>query len=229
MATVFTDMTISPEVVLPVAPPERSVADLLEQLGDVPPQRVRMVPCPGTATELGLLEARARGGRVCELIDGTLVEKTLGFYEARVATRVSFHIELHLQKARSGITVVGGDAYMRLFPGRVRVPDVAYVARERLPGGHVPRGPIANFGPDLAVEVLSESNTRGEMSRKLQDYFAGGSQLVWYIDPKTRTAEAYTTPERHTEIGEDGVLSGGQVLPGFELSLRQLFAEADEV
>jgi Uma2 family endonuclease len=75
--------------------------------------------------------------------------------------------------------------------------------------------------------VLSESNTRAETSRKLRDYFTGGSRLVWYIDPNTRTAEAYTAPEQFIEIGADDSLSGGDVLPGFELSLRQLFAEVD--
>jgi Uma2 family endonuclease len=77
----------------------------------------------------------------------------------------------------------------------------------------------------LAVEILSETNTEGEMRRKLQDYFAAGTRLVWYIDPRRRTAVTYTSVEHSAELDENGVLSGGDVLPGFESPLRELFAE----
>ena len=63
--------------------------------------------------------------------------------------------------------------------------------------------------------------------RKLQDYFTASVRLVWYVDPRTRTAAVYTSPEQCSVIDENGVLTGGDVLPGFELSLRELFAEVD--
>jgi Uma2 family endonuclease len=65
------------------------------------------------------------------------------------------------------------------------------------------------------------------MQRKLQDYFAAGVRLVWYVDPRTRTATVYTGPEQCTLFGESDVLSGGDVLPGFGLPLRALFAEIE--
>jgi len=64
---------------------ERTVADLLRQLGGVSPKRVHLVPTPGTATEKDVIQAEARTGRICELIDGVLVEKTMGAYESAVA------------------------------------------------------------------------------------------------------------------------------------------------
>lgn len=67
------------------------------------------------------------------------------------------------------------------------------------------------------------------MRRKLQDYFTAGVRLVWYVDPRTRTASAYTSPEHCTVFDENGVLTGGDVLPGFELPLRELFVEMDAV
>jgi Uma2 family endonuclease len=78
----------------------------------------------------------------------------------------------------------------------------------------------------LPIEVLSPSNTKREMNRKLQEYFGAGAEFVWYIDPDTQTAKAYTSPDQHSIIELDGVLTGGDVLPGFELSLKALFSEA---
>ena len=65
------------------------------------------------------------------------------------------------------------------------------------------------------------------MNRKLRDYFQAGVQMVWYIEPKTRTARAYTSANESTEIGSDGSLLGGQVLPGFELPLARLLARVE--
>ena len=65
------------------------------------------------------------------------------------------------------------------------------------------------------------------MKRKLRDYFKAGVRLVWYIEPKTRTARAYTAEQVWTEIGPDGSLLGGEVLPGFDLPLAQLFARVE--
>ncbi len=65
------------------------------------------------------------------------------------------------------------------------------------------------------------------MTRKLRDYFTAGVRLVWLIDPRTRTAKSYSGLDQCESIGKSGALSGGDVLPGFELSLRDLFAEAE--
>ena len=81
--------------------------------------------------------------------------------------------------------------------------------------------------PDLAVEVLSESNTEQEMQNKMDDYFAGGTRLAWIIDPRTRSARIYHTAGEFKVIDQAGTLTGGDVLPGFELPLGDLFAELD--
>jgi Uma2 family endonuclease len=80
--------------------------------------------------------------------------------------------------------------------------------------------------PDLAVEVLSASNTAQEMNRKLQEYFAAGTQLIWYVDPEAQGITVYTAPEQWIELGIEDVLDGGNVLPGFQLSIRELFDRA---
>jgi Uma2 family endonuclease len=216
--------TISPPRSAP--PLDRTVADLLKQLGGIPPKRVRLVPTPGTATEKDVIRAEARTGRICELIDGVLVEKTMGAYESAVAAAIIFFLKTYLQRRRLGV-VLGADGLLRILPRQVRIPDVAFLSWRRLGGRRLPREPILDAAPDLAVEVLSKGNTKAEMARKLRDYFAAGVRLVWFIDPRTRTARSYTAPDQCQSIGEDGALGGGDVLPGFELALSDLFAEAE--
>ena len=87
---------------------------------------------------------------------------------------------------------------MRLAPGLVRIPDVSFVSWDRFPDRRVTREPVPAIAPDLAVEVLSESNTKAEMDRKLREYFAAGARLVWYLDPEDRTVRVYTAVGRMT-------------------------------
>ena len=87
---------------------------------------------------------------------------------------------------------------MRIAPGLVRIPDVSFICWDRLPGRESPREPIPDLAPDLAVEVLSEGNTKAEMARKVREYFEAGVKLVWLIDPKKRTARVFSTVEKST-------------------------------
>ncbi len=207
-------------------PADWTAADMQEQLGGIPLARIRMVPPPGTATEDDVLAVHARTGLLCELVDGTLVEKVMGYWESRVAMVLGHFIETYLENNPLG-SVAGEAGMLRLFPGMVRIPDLSFILWERFPEGRLPRQPIPPIAPDLAVEVLSEGNTEREMQRKLREYFESGTRLAWYIDPQARTARIYTAPDRSVTIDADGLLSGGDVLPGFELRLGDLFDRAE--
>jgi Uma2 family endonuclease len=213
-------------VVSPRDADSRTLADLLDRLGGIPPERVRAIPPPGTATEEDVLRAEGPTGRICELIDGVLVEKTMGYYESLLAMllgrRLGDFVEQH------GLGVVLGEAgTLRMLPDQVRVPDLCVIRWERFPNRRLPREPIPALAPDLAVEVISKGNTPGEMLRKLRDYFQAGVRLVWYLDPRTRTMEVYTSTEQCTVVHEGDVLHGGDVLPGFEMPLKELFDRAE--
>jgi Uma2 family endonuclease len=204
----------------------RTLADLLERLGDIPPDRVLVHPAPGQATEQDVIDMEGRENRLVELVDGTLVEKAVGFRESILAAALCGFLRAFVLPRNLGL-VSGPDGMMRLFPGLVRIPDVAFASWERFPDRRVPTGPIPALVPDLAAEVLSESNTAREMARKLREYFAAGVRLVWLIDPRARTVSAYTAPERFTVLAETETLAGEPVLAGFTLPLRELFAELD--
>jgi Uma2 family endonuclease len=122
---------------------------------------------------------------------------------------------------------VSGEAGMlQLFAGSVRIPDLAFVSWARLPDGF-PTEPIPLLAPDLAVEILSRTNTPREMARKRRDYFRAGVRLIWEIDPRDRTITVYTSLRKSRVLQAGDVLDGGEVLPGFTLPLTDLFAQLD--
>jgi Uma2 family endonuclease len=219
---------------MPVAsmpqPSKWTVADLGALLGPMPLSRIRLDPRPGTATEYDVLALNQREDRLYELVEGILVEKTMGFGESLLAGFVGYLIRLYLNqfKPKRGV-VSGADGIIKLAPGMVRIPDVAFFSMERFPDRRIPNDPIPLLAPDLAVEVLSINNTLQEMERKRKEYFQAGCRLVWEIDPRERIATVYTDPDSSTVLSESDTLDGGDVLPGFTLPLRQLFAEFDEM
>jgi Uma2 family endonuclease len=199
----------------------KTLADLQNRLGGVPLARIWYRPAPGTATEKDVLEAEARENRLCELVDGTLVEKAMGFEEARLALRLGWLIASYVDQNDLGVSV-GADGMMRIAPGLVRIPDLSFIAWNRLLDRESPQEPIPDLAPDLAVEVLSEGNTKAEMARKVREYFEAGVVLVWLIDPRKRTARVVSTVEKSIVVRADQALDGGDVLPGFSLLLSDL-------
>ncbi len=204
----------------------QTLADLLVSLGGIPPERVRVRPPLGAATEGDVIAVRSREKRLCELVDGVLVEKAMGFRESALAGVILALLREFVIPRNLGI-VLGPDGMLRLQPGLVRIPDVAYLSWDRFPDGRYPSIPLPDVAPDLAVEVLSDSNTRAEMDRKYREYFASGVRVVWEVEPELRAVAVYVEPGDFTVSHEDDVLDGGTVLPGFVLTVRDIFAELD--
>jgi len=208
------------------APQIQTLADLLERLGGISADRVRFQPPPGTASEQDVVEVERRENRLCELVDGALVEKLMGYRESLLAVALAAALREFVVERNLGL-VTGADGLVSLISGLVRIPDVAFVSWDRLPERKVPTDPIPHVAPDLAVEVLSKGNTASEMERKRREYFQAGVRLVWMVDVDVRTVTVFTSPERSRTLNEDQILDGEEVLPGFSLVLRDLFAELD--
>src|SRR5262249_5776346 len=115
-----------------------TAADLVEVFGPIPLWRVRFGPYPGGATEQAVLDILAREKRLCELVDGILVEKTVGVQESHLAVLMAHLILVFLKDHDLG-TVLGADGMARLAPGLLRIPDVSFVRWERLPGRVIPK------------------------------------------------------------------------------------------
>jgi Uma2 family endonuclease len=203
-----------------------NLAELVERLGNIPLYRIRTQPPPGMATEADALASLQQGRRLFELVDGVLVEKGMGYSESLLASLLITLLNEFVRPRNLGM-VTGESGTFRLFPGLLRIPDVAFTSWDRTPGRRRPTQPVPHLAPDLAVEVLSASNTPAEMARKRQEYFAAGAVLLWEVDPAARTVTVYTAPGQPAVLGEADTLDGGAVLSGFTLPLRELFAELD--
>jgi Uma2 family endonuclease len=201
-----------------------TVAELLENLG-VPACRVRLHPPLGQATEHDAAESKNLHGAICELVDGTLVEKPMGFYESSLGMILGGYLHAYLTNHPIGF-VVGESGAARTIPRRVRMPDVGFYSWTHFPGRTLPAGGVLNMAADLVVEILSPSNTRTEMEQKRQEYFASGTQLYWEVLPETRQVRVFTDANTHTLLGENDSLVGEPVLPGFVLSIQEWFSRA---
>jgi Uma2 family endonuclease len=208
-------------------PANWNLADIQDHVGGVPLERIRSFPPPGFATVEDVEQIQAEEDRLFELIDGILVEKAMGYYESLLAGWIITAINNYLIQNPIGQALTA-DGALRILPDQIRIADVCFISWSRFPEGRLPREPVPHLVPDLAIEVLSESNRPGEMERKRQEYFQAGVRLVWYIDPPTRSAMVYASPEDPgTRHAETEPLSGGDVLPGFTLSLAEIFQQAD--
>ena len=197
---------------------------LAKRFGPIPLDRICTEPPPGLGTEADVIRYNERENRLFELVDGVLVEKTMGAYESMLAVEIARLLANWVKPRKLG-TVLGADGTLRLKNRLIRIPDVAYLSSKKFPRGRFPRQKAPPLAPDLAVEVLSERNTKREMGDKLREYFAAGTRAVWYVDPKKQQIRVYTSPQRCRVLGEHQTVDGGKVLPGFELSIHDLFAE----
>jgi len=148
----------------------------------------------------------------------------MGIRESLLAMALARILGTYVKQHDLGF-ISGTDGTMEILSGLVRMPDVAFISWERFPSGRVPDDVVLHLAPDLAVEVLGAGNTAKEMERKRREYFEAGVRLVWIINPKERNALVYTSNDAGTLLDENSVLSGGRVIPGFELRLSELFAE----
>jgi Uma2 family endonuclease len=205
-------------------PPRKvwTVADLHRKFGPIPFERIRQDPPPGCGTVADVDRLNDHEDRLYELVDGILVEKTVGFEESWLAMKIGMLLASFVYSEGLGL-VAGADGTIQLDIDLVRIPDVSFFSWDRLPGGEMPGEPIPLLVPDLAVEVISKSNTRKEMDDKLREYFEKGVRLVWYVRPRQRVVDVYTSPERFTRLTASMQLDGADVLPGFSVRVGDLF------
>ena len=106
-------------------------------------------------------------------------------------------------------------------PDTVRAPDVAFVAKDRVPEVTARRG-FGRGAPDLAAEVISPDDTYAEVDRKVEQWLGAGTLMVWVVNPRTRKVVVHTPGAIVTRAGSD-LLDGGDVLPGFSCTVVELF------
>ena len=173
-----------------------------------------------TAEEL----AEMRDVQHSELIAGEIV-RTVPTQQPHGTTAAQIHGFVHpyVRTNRLGITGIAEVGYiLRRDPDYVRVPDVSFVSRERIPPTGLPTG-FWPFAPDLAVEVASPSDSRRDIESKVRQYLDAGTRLVWVANPRARTITVHSPDMPPRTLGADDVLDGGDVLPGFSVRVGDIF------
>ena len=163
-------------------------------------------------------------GKKYELEAGRLISEPLpGYRHGRLMFVVARILDAHAARHGLGEVIVGDSGFvLARTPDTVRGPDVAFVTEERL-ALQGDRSKAFEGAPDLAVEVLSPTNTRSDMHAKVGDYLAGGTRSVWVVDPEHRTVTVYDSLLSPRVLAESEVLEAGDVLPGFHVTVREFF------
>jgi Uma2 family endonuclease len=169
-----------------------------------------------------LLEIRDRP--MPELVDGELLEREMGQEADSIAFCIGRLVGNHVADHDLGICN-GAQGSYQVFPDdpdKVRIPDFSFTRKERLPKEGRAKG-HARVAPDLAVEVVSPNDRPKDLSDKIRDFQAAGIPLIWIVYPVTRSVEIHRL-DGSTSVRQVGeVLSGEDVLPGFEVEVSKLF------
>jgi Uma2 family endonuclease len=172
-----------------------------------------------TAEELLLMP---RDGNRYELVRGVLVQKMpTGDPHGEVVLRIGAALSIYADNYDYGSTRAGEPGYrLDRDPDTVRAPDVAWIASGRIPEGT--QG-YPGLAPDLAVEVKSPGNSNPEMAAKAAMWLSYGSREVWVADPETTTITRHRPNAAPVTLGEDDILDGDELLPGFSAPVWRLF------
>ena len=159
-----------------------------------------------------------------ELVRGRLiVREPPGTWHGVVAANLTYYLSHFVRKHRLGV-VLAQDTGFKIAsdPDTVRGPDVAFLAAERV--AQIPERGYAALAPDLAVEVLSPSDTAAEVLAKVADWLGAGTRLVWVLDRERRGARVYRPDGSIATLGPDDALDGEDVVPGFLCPLVEVLA-----
>jgi Uma2 family endonuclease len=173
-------------------------------------------------------EILSEPGGLYEVIDGRVVEKPMGVYEVWLAGEVYDLVNRHVKEHLLGRVVQEMIFDLRPIIDRERRPGVAYISFDRwAQNRRVPKTRSWAVVPDLAVEIVSPTNTAYEVTEKLEEYFLVGIRSVWVVYPPQSMVYVYSSPTdvRVLKVGDE--LEGGEILPGFSLPVERIFEQPE--
>ena len=163
--------------------------------------------------------------RSCELVEGRIFEMSQHSGEhGEIESQLHYRLAGHVYANQLGRVASGDIGFVleRHPEGRdtLRGIDIAFISFDKSPEP-LPRSAVP-FAPDLAVEVVSPSNTAADIHLKVRQLLRAGTTLVWVVYPETRSVEAHTDDGAMT-YAEDDTLHAGDVLPGFTVRVGDIF------
>ena len=175
------------------------------------------------------LEALPNEGYLHEVVNGRLIMSPKNnFFHERICMRLSSAMNAFVNERRLGV-VLGSSAGFWMSNRNCRAPDISFVPKARMDAlGFKPSSRTFFPGaPDLAIEVLSPSNTPTEIQERLEDFFSSGAQLAWIIHPEEAFVEVCHSPTKRQIFGAGAILDGEKLLPGFRYPIADLFKDWD--
>jgi Uma2 family endonuclease len=159
-----------------------------------------------------------------ELVQGELIEMPgSGFEHSDIGLGLGAELRTFVRKHKLGRLTGSDGAYILNHEQRtVLVPDAAFVRADRLPPPGE-RASVLELAPDLVVEVASPNDSANMISEKVREYLDAGVCLVWVVLPKRKMVNVYTQSQAGVLLYEDDTLDGGDVLPGFEMRVGEIF------
>lgn len=142
----------------------------------------------------------------------------------RIVGRLTVRLGTHIETNKLGLILGAETGFLiERNPDTVRAPDVSFVAAHRT--AIIPDRGYVQGVPDLAVEVLSPDDRPRDITAKVRQWLAAGCRMVWVVDPATRTITSHVPGIKPETYLHDQTVPGGAVVPGFELSVADVFAE----
>lgn len=162
----------------------------------------------------------------CELVKGEIIQMTPpGWEHGNVAMEIGRLLANHVRLYRLGkVTAAETGFIIARNPDTVRAPDAGFIAKERVPRQGVPKQYVP-FAPDLAVEVMSPDDRWNKVKTKVREWLDAGTRMVWVVNPKRRTVHVARPKQPERVLRENDILSGEDVVIGFEVTVKELFSE----
>lgn len=160
-----------------------------------------------------------------ELVKGELFKKApTGDEHGEITMELATPLHLHVKRQNLGRVYAAETGFiLESDPDTVRAPDIAFVRRERVEA----TGRLTGFrpgAPDLVVEVLSPGDRVGRVEAKVEQWLEAGARMVWLVSPKLHTVTVYRSLTDIVTLTEKDTLNGGDVVPGFEIKVSEIFA-----
>ena len=167
-------------------------------------------------------------GHRYELVDGQLVDMDGKPRHGRVTGEIYHLLRVHIGDTDLPLEI-GVNAGFQMDQFTLRFPDVHVTTWERM-AAYDEDGPgFPRFAPDVAIEVVSASNTPAALARKTEEYFANGARAVWIADPADRTVRIRRPGAVALVFGPDDIMSGDPEIPGFSCAVADIFAALDRM